>query len=133
MIKETIQTVRAFDPGTRQLRWFGIVLAAAFMLYYRFFSVEIIFAIAGLLVLALAALYPRFFLPFIKFLLYITYPIGWVFSRIVLALIFYVLISPIGILQRVFGKDPLALKTGKEKESFWHDVEENVHHDSLAL
>jgi hypothetical protein len=48
----------------------------------------------------------------------VSFPIGWVVSHVLLALIFYLLITPLGILRRVFGRDALQLRrpTG---ETYW--------------
>ena len=37
----------------------------------------------------------------------ITFPIGFVLSYVILGLLFYAIIAPIGLLLRLFGKDPL--------------------------
>jgi hypothetical protein len=42
-----------------------------------------------------------------------------VINPIVLALIFFVTILPIGLLMRLFGKRPLALRFNREARSYW--------------
>lgn len=39
--------------------------------------------------------------------------LGWLNSRILLSLIYYVVVTPIGFLFRLFGNDPLLLKDTK--------------------
>jgi hypothetical protein len=49
----------------------------------------------------------------------ITYPIGFVVSHVVMAIIFFVIITPVGLLFRVLGRDPLHRKFDRSAESYW--------------
>jgi hypothetical protein len=49
----------------------------------------------------------------------ITYPIGFVVSHVVMAVIFFVIITPVGLLFRVLGRDPLHRKLDRSAESYW--------------
>jgi hypothetical protein len=40
-------------------------------------------------------------------------------SPLVMGLLFFVTVTPIGLLMRLFGKDPLRLKMEPEAESYW--------------
>jgi hypothetical protein len=48
----------------------------------------------------------------------LTFPIGWVVSRIALAAIFYGIFTPIGLLMRLCGRDVLELQR-PERDSYW--------------
>jgi len=54
--------------------------------------------------------------------------LGWIMTRVILMLLFYMLITPIGILARVFGKDFLELNK-PDKYTYWNyrnsDIELN--------
>jgi hypothetical protein len=43
-------------------------------------------------------------------LILMTFPIGWVVSHLLLGLIFYGVVTPIGLILRIIGHDPLQLK-----------------------
>ena len=45
--------------------------------------------------------------------------IGWVMTRVILSVLFYLIISTIGIFARLVGKDFLNLKS-KNNESYWN-------------
>ena len=47
-----------------------------------------------------------------------TYPIGWVVSSLVLAAIYYVVLTPIGLVLRVCGHDPMQRRP--QAGSYWH-------------
>ena len=44
--------------------------------------------------------------------------IGWVNTRIIMAILFYVIIMPIGVIMRLFGKDPMARKFETQAQSY---------------
>jgi hypothetical protein len=52
-------------------------------------------------------------------LMVVTWPIGWVLSQVVLALIFYGVVTPAGLVRRAFGKDPLRKRGSPEVASYW--------------
>lgn len=45
--------------------------------------------------------------------------LGFFVSRIVLAVFFYCIVTPIGLLTRILGKDILDQRIEKEKDSYW--------------
>ena len=49
----------------------------------------------------------------------VTYPIGWLVSQIVLALLFYGVITPIGFFLKIRGRDVLQLRGESKQSSFW--------------
>lgn len=48
----------------------------------------------------------------------LAFPIGWTVSLILLALIFYLVIAPIGLILRLVGHDPLKLRK-LQVNSYW--------------
>ena len=51
--------------------------------------------------------------------IYVTYPFGIVSSYAILAVVYYLLFVPIGVIQRLFGRDPLNRKFDPKLESYW--------------
>lgn len=49
----------------------------------------------------------------------VAFPIGWVVSQIMLAAIFYGVVTPIAFLHRARGRDVLNLKRKPEQSTFW--------------
>ena len=45
--------------------------------------------------------------------------LGIIIAPIVMALVYFVVLTPISIIVRIFGKDLLGLKFLKEKETYW--------------
>lgn len=48
----------------------------------------------------------------------IGHAIGWVNTRIILGLVFYIMVLPMGLIMRMFGNDPMARKYDKSVSSY---------------
>jgi cation transport ATPase len=57
----------------------------------------------------------RFFRAWTKF----AEVLGWVMTRIILTLFFYALLTPYGLVARLFRKDPLDLSWKRRKPGYW--------------
>jgi hypothetical protein len=49
----------------------------------------------------------------------LAFPIGWTISQVMLAVIFFGLFAPIGLVFRLLGRDPLQRTRHSELESYW--------------
>ena len=63
-------------------------------------------------------------------LTYATYPIGFVVSHVVLAVIYYLVLSPIGLVMKIIGYDPLARRLSSKSTSYWQPRENAKSPDS---
>ena len=54
-------------------------------------------------------------------LMVIAFPIGFVLSHVIMALIYYLVITPIGLVFRMMGRDMLGRRLDPQAPSFWHD------------
>ena len=45
--------------------------------------------------------------------------LGIIIAPIVMALVYFVILTPVSLIVRIFGKDLLSLKLLKEKETYW--------------
>ena len=46
-------------------------------------------------------------------------PLGWIVSRIVLCLVYYGIVTPLGLGLRLWGYDPLQLRRSTERQTYW--------------
>jgi multisubunit Na+/H+ antiporter MnhG subunit len=67
----------------------------------------------------LGAVYPRALKGVYLGLSYATYPIGIVVSHGVLALLYFLVLTPVGLTMRMFRYDPLARKFDPKAQSYW--------------
>jgi hypothetical protein len=114
------------NPGPRTLRQFaGLFLIAFGVLGYVVFrrsgTVEIAAAIwfVAALVGTLGLLRPAAIRLVYVGMIYLAFPIGWVVSHVVLALVLYLVLTPIGLVLRLAGRDPLARGFDREAGSYW--------------
>jgi hypothetical protein len=49
----------------------------------------------------------------------VAFPIGWTVSRVLLAVVFYGVFTPLGLLLRLAGRDPLALRPAVDRPTYW--------------
>ena len=107
-----------WNPSEKQLRQFAGVWFPAFCGlvgwsighktgHWR--EVEIGWVLAGLLSVG-GLILPVLIRPIFVGLILLTFPIGWVVSHLLLGLIFYWVVTPIGLILRIRGHDPLQLK-----------------------
>jgi hypothetical protein len=102
----------AFTVGT------GLALIGALSRYRGHTAAPIfLWMIAGILWL-LGLAQPRLLLPVQKGWMAFANILGWVNTRIILGLLFYVVLTPISILARFF-KDPLDRKLHDGRDSYW--------------
>jgi len=73
----------------------------------------------GLVVFVLAVVKPKVLAPFNHLWLKLGSVLYKVVNPIVMALLFYLTILPVGLLMRLFGKDPLGLKCDRRRSSYW--------------
>lgn len=113
-------------PSARQLRWFGLLLAAFVALagglvQWRLGAPEAARAVwaAGA---ALTAVYAAV-RPWRRFvwlgLSYAALPIGWTVSHLALAATYFLVLTPIGLALRPFRRDPLDRATDPSAASYW--------------
>lgn len=50
--------------------------------------------------------------------------LGWFTTRIILSVLYYIILTPIGFVMRLSGKDLLEMKIQKDKRSYWNYREE---------
>jgi hypothetical protein len=54
-------------------------------------------------------------------------PMGWVVSHVVLAIVYYGVLTPVGLVMRLAGRDPMQRRFDKRAASYW--VERKDHGD----
>jgi hypothetical protein len=107
-----------WNPDQKQLRQFAGIWFPAFCAlvgwsivrktgYWH--EVEVGWAIVGIISIA-GLVFPPLIRPIFVGLILLTYPIGWGVSHVLLGVIFYGIVTPIGIILRITGHDPLQLK-----------------------
>ena len=113
-----------FNPDDRELRTFSALWLAAFGLlallsWWRggtWWGGLLGVAIAGS---ALGLAWPRAMKPVYVAWMMAAFPIGWTVSLVLLALVYYVLFTGLGLVFRLVGRDPLGRSFDRSAVSYW--------------
>jgi hypothetical protein len=127
-------------PDVKQLRQFGFIALGAFavigaVVMWRggLFGLDfgrgarpfayVLWAI-GVVSALFSLVYPMANRALFVALVVLTYPIGLFVSHVVLALLFFGILTPVAVWFRAIGRDPLSRKFEPERPSYWTDVPE---------
>lgn len=69
----------------------------------------------------MALVFPKANQPVYIGLAILSYPIGFVLSYVIMGTLYFLIITPTGLVMRLIGHDPLDRKIEPERESYWHD------------
>ena len=99
----------------------GLALVLIALILSMFFSPYYLLPIGtGLLIVTMSV--PTLFRPFARIWFGFSHALGTLVSKILLSLLFYGLVTPVGFIRRVLGKDSMQLKKWKRgKVSVFHD------------
>jgi hypothetical protein len=78
-----------------------------------------VFAALALSLGPLGIIRPQSVRPIFVTWMVLAFPLGWTVSQAILALMFYGLFTPIGLIFRMFGRDPLNRSRVPAMESYW--------------
>lgn len=111
-------------PTPQQLRSFGTTVGGIFALIALWPAVLHgrdprwwIFAVAVFFIIP-ALTYPGSLLPVHRAWMAFGHIMGWVNTRIILGLVFYLVVTPIGLLRSWMGKDPMGKTLQPELETY---------------
>lgn len=132
------------DAKLRQFGWialvgFGLVAALAYTESLVFASfplgenrVPVAGALAGLGVLSalIGLVWPRGNWPIYVGLSLLAFPIGFVLSWVILGTLYFLIITPTGLVMRAIGHDPLQRRFEPDAETYWSDARPTRPRDS---
>ena len=119
-----LNELKSIPSGKKDLRKFGITMAVvlgglgALLLwkgrptYPIFLSLAAVFLLAGLTI-------PNFLKPIHKAWMALALLMGWIMTRVILSILFFLIFTPIGLLSRLLGKKLLDADFSEKKESYW--------------
>jgi hypothetical protein len=100
------------------------VLLGAWWLYRgKFVSLAHIFLPLGALLIFLGLLWPRLLVLPNRAWMLLAEGLSFVTTRIILALVFFLVVTPIGVVKRLTGWDPLS-RRGARSDSYWKPYSE---------
>ena len=118
------------DPTRSQLRgfgaiWFPLFCGVVALIVWRAADSEISWYVGGgasglSLLFAFAA--PKALKPVFLTLIVLSFPIGWVVSHLLMGLVYYVVLTPVGLGLRLLGVDPLNRRFNRDDITYWEEL-----------
>lgn len=128
LIKDIAVEIKALDVSEKSVKKFGFTVGLVLMLLSLFLfwkdfwqSTRLFFLLCGVLLFLGALLRSKSEEMKIIYRLWmgIAFLLGWFMSRIILLVLFYALLTPIGFIAKLFGKQFLDLQFKSDLESYW--------------
>jgi hypothetical protein len=121
------------NPSRRDLFWFGAVVAALCGVIGAIFhwklgapSAARGFWIAGAAILVVYYAVPPLRRPMYVGWMVLCWPLGWVMSHVILGIAYFLVITPVGLIMRAFGNDPMRRKFDRSATTYWTPHEERA-------
>jgi len=126
-----IEEIKNIKTNKKEIRKFGflmggvLIVIAIFLLwkgssyYQTVFLIGILFGILGLII-------PMILKPI--YIIWMTFAtiLGWIMTRVILTVLFYLIVTPIGLIAWIFGAKFLDLSWNKNVNSYWNKREKIV-------
>ena len=127
-----IEELKKIKSGKKELREFGITIGIVLILitlialffFKKPFNIKLLI-IAGFFI-GFGVFFPIVLKPLQKIWMGFSIIIGFFMSRVILSILFFLVLTPIGLIMRLFGKDILDQKLDKTADTYWHDVKDGI-------
>jgi Saxitoxin biosynthesis operon protein SxtJ len=121
--------IERYSATRTELKWFGLMFAGFAVLlgglawWRTHHTLAVILWSIGCVVVVIYYAVRAIRRPFFDLWMAIAYPIGWVVSHVIIALVFYLLITPIGLMMRLLRRDPMNRAFDRSATTYWvpHD------------
>ncbi len=118
------EEIRQLKTGKAELRKFGLLVGGVFLglgllFLWRHKAHYPYFLIPGLALVLLGLVLPRTLKAVYIGWMSLALALGFVVSHVVLTLFFVLVITPIGLVARLLGKDFLRLKLSRDAPTYW--------------
>jgi hypothetical protein len=114
------------NPTRNELRNFGLAALAfsaivATIVFRRTGSTSAAATIVsvGVIVAVLGFVLPKAIRPVFVVMTIVGYPIGWVMTHAIMGVIFYLVVTPVGVIMRLCGRDPMERGFDRRAASYW--------------
>ncbi len=125
-----LQEVRELPAGPRDLRKFSLTVGAAFVALWAVFRFVLpmvfdqgkelpILWLIGVALAVVGTLAPVIVKPLYYAWMTMALALGFVMTRVLLTIFFFLVVTPVAFVFRLIGKDPLHRKLDREAESYW--------------
>ncbi len=119
-----IQEIKEIKSSRKNLREFGFTIGAAFLiialfLFWKGNLLSLYFFLPALIFFLTGFFAPKILLPLHKAWMTLAVILGFFSTRVILILLYYLVITPIGIFGKIAGKKFLDEEISPSAESYW--------------
>lgn len=119
-----LDDLKQLKTGQRELRNFGLLVGGVFLAMGLVFLLKgkayhPWFITPGLALLLPGVLFPSILKPVYILWMALALVLGFIVSHVILTLFFFLVITPVGLVARMAGKDFLRLKLDPHASSYW--------------
>ena len=130
-----IEEFKNIQKDKKSIRDFGlligcILLVIAGYLFYKSKDVNTPLISLGFSFIASGFILPPILKPVYLLWMYFAIILGFIMTRVILGLVFYFIVSPIGIIGKIFGKEFLELKKNSVNNSYWNFKDKDINDQS---
>jgi hypothetical protein len=120
-----LEEIKNIKSEKSDLRKFGVtiglfLIVISGLLFWRGRDSFEILLVSGLALCVLGLIIPLVLKPIYWIWMVIAVILGWIMTRVILSLLFYVVITPISLFSRLSGNEFLDLKWDKSKSTYWN-------------
>lgn len=128
MLKEELKHIDTSEKSVKKTGiTVGIVLIViSFILWWIGKSSFVYFSLAGGIFIILSYIAIPMLKPFHKLWIGLSIVLGFVMSRVILTILFYFVVTPIGLLAKLVGKKFMPLGFDKNAATYWEKREKTV-------
>ncbi len=133
MFEEIISDIRTIKSTPRDLRNFayivgGIFLALGVWFYIAGRRYSLLAAGIGVALILAGRFYAKILKPFHRCWMALGTTLGFVMTRVILLVAFYIIVTPLAAVMRLLGKRPLEMEFRPKNalETYWHYREVNA-------
>ena len=120
-----LEEIKNIKSEKSDLRKFGITIGILLMiiagiLFWKEKESFQIFLTIGAVLCVFSVVIPVILKPIYWMWMIFATILGWIMTRVILSILFYVIITPIGLISRLFGKQFLELKWNEKNSTYWN-------------
>ena len=124
------EEIKNIKTSPKDIRSFGITIGIIFfiiatILFYYDKTLYQSIAIIGATFVGFGIIIPIILKPIYIAWMIFSVILGWIMTRVILSIVFYLIIIPIGLITRLLGEDFLELKKSKV-DSYWNQRDRNI-------
>ena len=120
-----IDEFKNINSSTNELKKFALTIGVILfiisgVMFYYSGELRFHFAVTAILLIITGYVFPKMLLPFQKIWMGLAFVLGFIMSRAILILLFYLVISPIRIIALMVKKDFIDLSFDRKEQSYWN-------------